>query len=547
MIVDLSKETRIVNLLGKVVGAEVSNLADEKLLSKESLGSAFILSIEKALSDVSEVSVKVEVDHAEMKVYARLSKRKMRNSFRHLKIQCTDDQLSSDTRDDSEEADGTSEQTDNVQMNMLNEEDISNAVSEQECEESEHLEYLCSYNLNNDLSTFSRSVIKKITEYFRGEIRILEKQREMEIFNSKKGEIVSGTVISFESGNCVINLGLGDGFLSKHEMMPNDFFSVGSQIKAYISDVRFNIDGYQILLSRTRPEFLIGVMCSMIPELENRSMTILKAVRDPGMRSKVAVYTESNMVDPVGCCIGRDGVRIKAVRAEMGNERIDVVLWDKDIAVFIANALHPIVVKKIIFEHEKSAEVIVSDDDFSKAKAHRHQQIRLASRLTGCILRLICESDDTERSARERSAAFDDFNIFGLNEFEIRMLLDHDISYIDDFAKASKDEIKDILGDHYNDDKIMLMIKKAQDIAYQRMQEAYTNANVDFVLSTMPYADQVPLEVLSENTISTLDDIAQLGVNKLSNIIGDYLDTDNVADNCQEIIDWAISKGGKLV
>lgn len=542
---DLSKEARIVNLLGKVVGAEVSNLADEKLLSKELLGSAFILSIEKALSDVSEVSVKVEVDHAEMKVYARLSKKRMRNSFRHLKIQCADDQLN--VHDDNDEVDYASTPIDNVQINMLNEDCVNDTLSEQELAESEHLEYLCSYNLNNDLSTFSRSVIKKITEYFRGEIRILEKQREMEIFNSKKGEIVSGTVISFESGNCVINLGLGDGFLSKHEMMPNDFFNVGSQVKAYISDVRFNIDGYQILLSRTRPEFLIGVMCSMIPELENRSMTILKAVRDPGMRSKVVVYTESNMVDPVGCCIGRDGARIKAVRAEMGNERIDVVLWDKDIAVFIANALHPIAVKKIIFEHEKSAEIIVSDEDFSKAKAHRHQQIRLASRLTGCVLRLICESDETERSARERSAAFDDFNMFGLNEFEIRMLLDHDISYIDDFAKASKDEIRDILGDHYNDEKIMSMIKKAQDISYQRMQEAYINANVDFVLSAMPYADQVPLEILSENTISTLDDIVQLGANKLSNIIGDYLDTDNVTDNCQEIIDWAISKGGKLV
>lgn len=512
---DLSKEINVINLLGKVAGSEVSNLANDKLLPKQDLAKAFILSIEKALSDVSDVRVKVRVEDALVKVYARMSCHPVENSFQNLREGYI------------------SEDPDSITINDMIQND------DQKIGHPEYLEYLCTYDLNTDLSTFSRSVVRSITDYFRSEIRILEKYREIDIFESKKGEIVSGTVIAFESGNCILNLGSGDGFLSKHDMMPNDFFSVGSQIKAYIYDVQLNMDGYQILLSRTKPEFLIGIMYDMIPELENRSMTVLKAVRDPGMRSKVAVYSDSTIVDPVGCCIGRDGMRIKAIRAEMGNERIDVVSWNEDPAVFIANALYPLEVQKIIFETDASVEIIVSDEDFNKAKAHRHQQVRLASKLTEYKLQLISESNDVERNAQERNAALSDFISLGLTEFESRVLLDNDIAYIDDIAQSSAEDLKSLLSDQYSDDQIQGFIQHASKITAERMQKAYQEANIDILLSAMPYAEQIPIEVLSENCIRSIDDILKLDISEVSNILSQYIDNEILIDVCNEIINWA--------
>ena len=496
----LTKEKRLFDLLGSSMGAGISDLADEKSISRDSISQALLSALELSLCEESNIDVKIKVDDEGMHVYAVLSRECMYNSFRNLSPDCH----------------------------------VSD-VSE------EHLEYLCSYSLNNDLSMFSRALIRKISDHFRSEVKKLEKQHELSVFENKRGEIVSGTVIAFEFGHCIVSLGHGEGFLSKREMLPNDFFDIGSQIKTYVQDVKFNLEGYQIILSRSSPEFLIGIMTGLIPELQNRSMTILKAVREPGMRSKVAVYSESKSVNPVFCCIGREGMLIKLIRSEIGNEGVDIVLWDEDDAVFIANSLYPLQAKKIIFDDNNCVEVVVSDEDFNKAKSHRHQQVRLASKLTGYVIRLVSASEDVQRNAIERQEALSDFMTLNLNEFEIRMLLDNDIRTLEDFVQVPFDEILDILSDSRSSEQLHNMISKAKDCINEKIQNLYLNNNVDFILFNMPYANQIPLSTLCGSKIYGVEDLLQFSAIDLSNVIGDYLEGDLIGQ-CQEILDWAVKQ-----
>ena len=219
---------------------------------------------------------------------------------------------------------------------------------------------------------------------------IIQKLREVERdiiyteFNDRKGEIVTGLIQKADKNIVIMDLGKLEGVMPTKEQIPTEHYKVNDKIKGYVLDVERGAKGApQVLVSRSHPDFVRKLLEFEIPEIYEGVIEIKSVSRDPGYRSKVAVYSPDPNIDPVGSCVGQKGVRIQNVINELNGEKIDVIEWDEDPATFIASALLPAkILAADIKEEEKFAQVIVPDDQLSLAIGKSGQNARLAARLT---------------------------------------------------------------------------------------------------------------------------------------------------------------------
>jgi N utilization substance protein A len=233
---------------------------------------------------------------------------------------------------------------------------------------------------------------------------IIQKLREMERdmifgeFKSKENEVVSGIVQRREGRFVFIDLGKAIGLLPAEEQIYNENYNIGNRLKIFIKEVREGHKGPEIILSRRSEEILRKVFYLEIPEIANGTVEIKSVAREAGSRSKVAIYTESENVDPVGSCVGQRGSRIQTIIAELGGEKIDIIEYNEDPAKFIANALAPAKVLSIdLDEEEHKAIVKVSPDKLSLAIGKNGQNVRLAARLTGWKIDIVEAGEDGEK------------------------------------------------------------------------------------------------------------------------------------------------------
>ena len=233
---------------------------------------------------------------------------------------------------------------------------------------------------------------------------IIQKLREAERdlvfseFNERKGEIVSGIVQKADTGAIVLDLGKLEGIMPAKEQMPTEKYKVNDKVKAYVVDVVRGVKGApQVIISRTAGDFVKKLFEFEIPEIYEGLIEVKSVSRDPGNRCKVAVHAQNENIDPVGSCVGQKGVRIQNIINELNGEKIDVIEWDEDPAVFISSALLPAKVMAVdINEEEKSARVIVPDDQLSLAIGKAGQNARLAARLTNWKIDIKSESQFRE-------------------------------------------------------------------------------------------------------------------------------------------------------
>lgn len=219
---------------------------------------------------------------------------------------------------------------------------------------------------------------------------IIQKLREAERdiifneFNDRKGEIVSGLIQKADRNIVVMDLGKLEGVMPIKEQMPTEHYEVNHKIKGYVLDVERGAKGApQVIVSRSHPDFVRKLLEFEIPEIYEGVIEIKSVSRDPGYRSKVAVYSPDQNIDPVGSCVGQKGVRIQNVINELQGEKIDVIEWNEDPSIYIASALLPAKILAVdIKEEEKFAQVIVPDDQLSLAIGKSGQNARLAARLT---------------------------------------------------------------------------------------------------------------------------------------------------------------------
>lgn len=247
--------------------------------------------------------------------------------------------------------------------------------------------------INTDLespSNFGRVAAQTAKQVIIQKIKEAEKESILSEFKDKEKTIAIGSIQKIENNIIFVNLGHGTGILGKDDQIPGENYTVGSKIKCYIKAIEENQRGIQILLSRANNEFLKHLFLLEIPEISEGVVIIKNIAREAGSRSKVAVYTTQDNIDPVGSCIGQRGTRINAIINEIGEEKLDIIEYDKDIKQYITNSLAPANIQSIeIDEEKKEAQVMVEKDQFSLAIGKRGQNVRLASRLTGFKINIV--------------------------------------------------------------------------------------------------------------------------------------------------------------
>jgi N utilization substance protein A len=241
--------------------------------------------------------------------------------------------------------------------------------------------------------------------------RVREAERDViyNEFKDKTGQIVSGTVMRREKGFYFINLGKTEAILPIKETLPNENLKRGDTVKAIVEDVRVSTKGPQILISRTAPQFVAGLFKMEVPEINEGLVMIKNIVREPGERTKIAVLSKDNAVDPVGSCVGMKGTRVQTIVRELRGERIDIIPWTEDPRMLIARALSPAAIDKIgINEEAKTAMVVVNDQQLSLAIGKKGQNVRLAIKLTGWDIDIISDTEyskirmeETEKNLEE--------------------------------------------------------------------------------------------------------------------------------------------------
>lgn len=231
--------------------------------------------------------------------------------------------------------------------------------------------------------------------------RIREAERGMiyDEFVNRESDIVTGIVQRIEQKNVFIDLGKTEAVLTPTEQIPGEVYKHGDRLKTYIVEVRKTTKGPQILLSRTHPGLLKRLFELEVPEIHEGIVEIKSVVREPGSRSKIAVYSQDENVDPVGACVGHKGMRVQTIVNELKGEKIDIIKWSSEPAEYVANALSPAKVSAVdIQENEKIARVVVPDYQLSLAIGKEGQNARLAAKLTGWKIDIKSESQAAEKT-----------------------------------------------------------------------------------------------------------------------------------------------------
>ena len=231
---------------------------------------------------------------------------------------------------------------------------------------------------------FGRIAATAAKQFVVQRVREIERGILFQEFSGRENDLVSGNVVRIDNEDVIINIGKSEAILLPVEQLPHETYNIGDHIRAYIAEVKKGSKGPQVYVSRTHPGLLKRLFELEVPEIADGIIEIKSIVRDAGTRSKIAVASNDENIDPVGSCLGDKGVRVQAINNEIGNEKIDVIAWSADPVEFVSNALAPAKVLSIaINEKEKIAQVVVPDQQLSLAIGREGQNARLAAKLTG--------------------------------------------------------------------------------------------------------------------------------------------------------------------
>ncbi|UCF87102.1 MAG: transcription termination/antitermination protein NusA [Nitrospiraceae bacterium] len=253
-----------------------------------------------------------------------------------------------------------------------------------------------------DLVDFGRIAAQTAKQVLFQKVREAEREAIYEEYKDKVGQIVSGVMIRKERNNYYVAIGRAEAVLPHKETLSNETLKRGDTIRVYIEDVKVTPKGPVILLSRAHPNFVVGLFKMEVPEIYEGIVVIKDIVREAGDRTKLTVYSTNQTIDPVGACVGMKGTRVQSIVRELKGERIDIIPWTDDPRALIVKALSPAHVDKMgINEEEKSAMVVVSDQQLMSAIGKKGQNVRLAMKLTGWDIDIISESEYDKMKAGE--------------------------------------------------------------------------------------------------------------------------------------------------
>jgi transcription termination/antitermination protein NusA len=316
-------------------------------------------------------------------------------------------------------------------------------------------------------------------------VREAERNNIYEEYIGRVGELINGYVKRFEGGRMIVDIGNGvEAVMPKPQQPRHESFAQGERIRCVISDVSREAKGPQVEVSRTNPELVKRLFEMEVPEIYDGTVVIKAAVREPGDRAKIAVMSNERDVDPVGACVGMKGSRVQSIIRELRGEKIDIIEWSEDPAIFAANALSPAKVSKVsVIDFEtKKLQVTVDSEQQSLAIGKRGQNVRLAARLVGWDIDIRSEEDIRREIAQRMeqmavAAVVPLSYIEGITPADADALAEHGIETIEQLAEASVDDLCDWLD--LSVDEAEMRLEAAQDLVAARQARAAEEAAVE--------------------------------------------------------------------
>ena len=364
-------------------------------------------------------------------------------------------------------------------------------------------------------------------------VRDAEREKQYEEFKDRVGEVVNGLVKRIEYGNVIVDLGRGEAFIRRDDVIPRETFRPGDRIRSWISEVKKEQRGPQIYLSRTANEFMTKLFTQEVPEIYDGIIQIISVARDPGSRAKISVLSKDNSIDPVGACVGMRGSRVQAVVAELQNEKIDIIPFSEDVPTYLVNALAPAEVTKVVLdEEEKKVEIVVPDDQLSLAIGRRGQNVRLACQLTGWDIDILTEGSESDRRQKEMSNISQLFiDKLNVDEVIAQVLVTEGFSSLEAVAYVPIQDLIEIEG---FDEKIAEELRERALVSLKEkdesLREDISKMGISEELSQFEGLTPSMLFKLGNAGVKTVDDLADLSSDELKEALEEITLSNKEAD-----------------
>ena len=364
-------------------------------------------------------------------------------------------------------------------------------------------------------------------------VRDAEREKQYEEFKDRVGEVVNGLVKRVEYGNVIVDLGRGEAFIRRDDVIPRETFRPGDRIRSWISEVKQEQRGPQVYLSRTANEFMSKLFTQEVPEIYDGIIQIISVARDPGSRAKISVLSKDNSIDPVGACVGMRGSRVQAVVAELQNEKIDIIPYSEDVPTYLVNALATAEVTKVVLdEEEKKVEIVVPDEQLSLAIGRRGQNVRLACQLTGWDIDILTEGSESERRQAEMKNISQLFiDTLNVDEVIAQVLVTEGFSSLEAVAYVPISDLIEIEG---FDEKIAEELRERALASLKEKEESLKNdiekMGISNELSEFEGLNPSILVKLGNANIKTIDNLADLASDELKEILEDISISSKEAD-----------------
>lgn len=321
-----------------------------------------------------------------------------------------------------------------------------------------------------DTEVLGRIAAQTAKQVIMQKVRDAERGVIFEEYKDSKGELMNGIVLRVERGNIIVNLGRTEAILPKREQIQREKYRPGDRLRGMVLDVDRSARGPQIVLTRSHPDFLRKLFELEVPEIAEKVIELKAVAREPGERAKIAVHSNDSSIDPVGACVGIKGSRVQAVVQELRGERIDIITWTPDEPSFVARALSPAEVSRVVVdEEEHSMEVIVPDDQLSLAIGRRGQNVKLASKLSGWRIDVRSVSVAEEEAKRARAAIG---AIPGVDFMHAELLFQHGFRTVREVADATLEDMSEVEG--LSQEQASDILAKAKEFAETLGDEADT-------------------------------------------------------------------------
>ena len=367
---------------------------------------------------------------------------------------------------------------------------------------------------------FGRIAAQAAKQVIVQKVREAERAQVVEKYRSVLGELVNGTVKKVTREFLIIDLGDGaEAILSRNELIPGEVFRIGDRLRAVLQEEERENRGPQLALSRRCPEMVGELFKLEVPEISEQVIEIKAIARDAGSRTKIAVKTNDNRIDPVGACVGMRGSRVQAVSNELGNERLDIVIWDDDPAQLLINSMGPAEITSIVLDEVKGTmDVAVTQDTLAQAIGKSGQNVRLSSQITGWKLNVIDEetaqNNEEKKSQNESATLMDNLDV---DQALAQALIEQGYRNLESISSATSDDLIVIEG--FDEEIAELLINRAKEALLTLAMQITDEEGESSDLMSVEGMDMTLALELSQKGINDREELAEQSIEELTSLI----------------------------